>query len=841
MTKFLSTTLFVVLCSLYCQAALVKGTVTDNNNQPLPFASIFIKGTTTGTTSNAAGQYQLELPNGNYTVVCQYIGYKKTEIKVAVTAAEQQLNFRLEPLQMQIKEVVVKAGGEDPAYAIIREAIKKRKFYQEQVYEYSCTSYIKGSIGVRNVPEKFLGKKVDKKDVGVDSTGKGVVFLSESLTKVYCRQPDKIKLDVISSRVSGGGLGLDFPAIISFYDNNVSAVITQMGPRGYISPIAENALSFYKYKLEGTFIDDGKTVNKIQVIPKRKHEPLFSGSIFITDGDWRIYSVDLLLTGDYQLEIIDTLNIRQTHVEVTPEVWRTKDQVLHIALDKFGFAMAGNFVNVYSHYNLDPKLGPKFFDNVLIKYDSSYNKQPHGYWDSIRPVPLEPVEVKDFHEKDSAAQANKKAALSPRHIDSLQHAQKKITVANILWSDVSRKYYFSRDSAVLFNSLNIKGLVKALKYNTVEGLALALEPTLYFNTSDETSLVIRPNIRYGLSNTHLNAFTRIDFSKRSKVAKKIGRDTWSIAGGKRIMQINPANPIGNLMNELYTLVFKENYMKLYENWFGNLAYGRTFQNNSRLAVSLLYEDRMPLENTTDFVLFKNDKKSFTPNHPEELSNIPFTRHKAFVASIGFSFQPGQQFVEFPDRKISIGSKYPTFTVQYIKGIPNIANSVVDYDKWKVAVYDNMNFKLFGEFRYQVSAGGFLNDKNVQLPDYQHFNGNRTFYNDRYLNSFQLAPYYQYSTTASFYAMANLEHHFNGLLTNKIPLLNKLKWNLVIGSNAFYVNQRNNYIEAFAGLENIFKVARVDVVAGYQSQAPTRVGVRVGFGGVIGSALKAAID
>jgi hypothetical protein len=295
------------------------------------------------------------------------------------------------------------------------------------------------------------------------------------------------------------------------------------------------------------------------------------------------------------------------------------------------------------------------------------------------------------------------------------------------------------------------------------------------------------------------------------------------------------------MNAFYTLVLKENYMKLYENWFGSLTYSRTFQTNDRLSLSAWYEDRIPVENTTDFVIFKNDSKSFTPNHPQELSNIPFYRHKAMMVRATFTWQPGQKFIEFPDRKVSIGSKYPTFVFQYTKGIPNIANSIVDYDKWRVSVRDNMNFKLFGEFKYHVAVGGFLNNNNVQLPDLLHFNGNQTFFNDKYLNSFQLAPYYQYSTSAPFYTFANVEHHFNGLLTNKVPVLNKLKWNLVVGANAFYVNGDNNYIEVFGGLENIFKVIRVDVVAGYQSQSSTRIGVRVGFGGIIGGLVRSALE
>ena len=62
----------------------------------------------------------------------------------------------------------------------------------------------------------------------------------------------------------------------------------------------------------------------------------------------------------------------------------------------------GDFVNVYSEYNLDPHFPKKFFNRVVIKYDTAVNKKPHSYWDSIRPVPLEPEEIKDYKTKDSA-------------------------------------------------------------------------------------------------------------------------------------------------------------------------------------------------------------------------------------------------------------------------------------------------------------------------------------------------------------------------------------------------------------------------------------------------------
>ena len=121
---FLLIFVFLFTAFTYCQAGIIRGRVTNERNEALLFATLLIKGTTEGTTTNADGQYHLEPPPGTYTVVCQYMGYRKEEKQVTLPAAtaDLTLNFQLQPLSMQIREVIVKGGGEDPAYAIIRQA-----------------------------------------------------------------------------------------------------------------------------------------------------------------------------------------------------------------------------------------------------------------------------------------------------------------------------------------------------------------------------------------------------------------------------------------------------------------------------------------------------------------------------------------------------------------------------------------------------------------------------------------------------------------------------------------------------------------------------------------------
>jgi hypothetical protein len=817
--------------SLISYAGKISGRVTDEKGMPLPYASVSIKGTTRGTNANSAGYYSITLSPGQYTLVCQYVSYKKEEKTITVTADDRSLDFVLVIQQLTLSEVIVKKG-EDPAYEIIRQAIKKRSYYNDQVDSFSVDVYIKGLLRSREMPSKVFGKKIEREpNDGLDSSGKGILFLSESVTRVSFQKPDKIKYRVISSRESGGGNGLSFPFFINFYQNNVSVFDNNINPRGFISPIADGALNYYKYHYEGSFVEDNKMVNTISVIPRRKNEPLFSGTIQIIEDDWRIYSLELQTTKDYSLELIDTLHISQIHSSIAPDIWKTKNQVTYIAAGILGFKFTGNFVNVYSDYNLAPGFTKKYFDRIVMKYDTAFNKKDTSYWNAVRPVALELDEKRNFVFKDSVAKVYRDSFLTRRNIDSLRKNQKPVTLKNIVWSGARHNFYGSK----LTINYSLKPLLAQLEYNTVEGISPSVEQSFrFFGRKAKHIYTLDWNTRYGFSNKHLNSYA--DLTIRPKKDNNIRNRYLKLSGGKRLSQFNHDNPIDPLANAISTLFFKNNFMKLYENWFGRAEYNTKTESGVHLNFHVTYEDRLLVENTTDFSFFKKND-SLLPNHPYELANIPFEKHQALVAGITLMWQPGQRYIQFPSHKVSLGSRYPTFELQYNKGIKKILGSDVDFDKWKLSVFDNMNFKIGGEFRYRLSIGGFLNANKAEIPDFQHFNGNQVFSNRNYLNSFQLAPYYRYSNTKNFYTLVHFEHHFNGLISNKIPLFNKLKWYFVAGSNTFYVNKNNYYVEAFAGIENIFKLFRVDFINAYQPGLNHKFGVRIGAGGLIGGKIK----
>jgi hypothetical protein len=804
-----------IITGLTALAGRISGTVTDDKGQLLAYASILVKGTTLGTIANKDGHYFLQLEAGTYTIVAQYVGYSRQEKNITIGATDVTCNFQLSIQQLTLKEVTVMPGAGDPAYEIIRQAIKKRPYYLNQTDRFQCEVYIKGQLQLRDYPKKILGEKVDFDDG--DTSKQKMLYLSETLARYTVQKPSKSKIEVLSTRVSGqrDAFGLSTPHILSFYENNIQ--IDGLNPRGFVSPIAGGALHFYRYTYEGSFVEDGREINRIRVIPKRRYEPLFSGYIHITEGDWRIHSLNLQLTKASQMEILDTLNIEQLYVPLNNDVWVIKTQVIYPAVKIFGFDAFGSFVNIYSKFDIDPPLAPKYFNNTFLKVYDGSNKKPADYWDSIRPVPLQAEELAGYHKKDSLERAHK----DPRYLDSMDRRRNKPRPLGLILTGQS----FSREKKR--ESFYINPILKSVAYNTVEGWSGTLggryTKRLDTLTHSRRSIRIEPAVRYAFNNRHLNASGSFMYTAGEKYFS-----SFSVSGGKWIYQFNNANPITQLSNTIRTWLFERNYAKFYEALFGSIHYTRAVGAGVYLSGDLKYEDRIPLENTSWYSFGNRKNVEFTPNYPEEIMTENFQRHQALIARLGISWQPGTQYIEYPDRMVNAGSNWPLFTFNYYQGLHNLLGSYIDFSKWRFDITDDLNMKLLGNFRYRVATGGFFNADSVAVIDYTHFNGNQILAAAEYLNGFQVLPYYRYSNKERWYVQAHIEHHFKGLLTNKIPLFQKLNWYLVSGANAFYINNNQKYLEVFGGLDNILKILRVDFVYGFEDGLAPRRGLRMSF-------------
>ena len=154
---FLLLIIQIMLTGLAAQAGTLQGKITDEQGEPLPFANIFVQNSTNGTNANELGFYQFKLPAGTYEIVFKYIGFKPQVHTLTIGQGTLDFDVKLKPEAYSLQEVVVKASAKDPAYAMVKAAINRRKFHLKETEAYKCRVYIKNLMRVTDVPNTGVG------------------------------------------------------------------------------------------------------------------------------------------------------------------------------------------------------------------------------------------------------------------------------------------------------------------------------------------------------------------------------------------------------------------------------------------------------------------------------------------------------------------------------------------------------------------------------------------------------------------------------------------------------------------------------------------------------------
>ena len=338
----------------FCQVFTLSGKITDQKNKPVAFASVYIRNSTYGTSANETGDYVLRLAPGSYDVIYRFVGYKERIDKITVKKNNIIHDVRLQEDAYQLKQVIVNGTPVDSADDIMRKVIGKRLEYLNEVKQYSCVVYIKGVQRLLGAPKKLMSSDVAR-DLDLDTNRRGILYQSESLSTYSFELPNKVKEEMIASKVTGQNTAFSYNKAsdldVNFYKNTF--IVPGLSSHGFVSPMADNALQFYHYKLLGTKTDNGVLIYKIQVIPKHAHEAVFTGVIYIVDRDWRIYSVDLMLTKKFNnLNLVDSLKVSQQYVPIKDNVWLPLSAQYSFSGDVLGFKFKGYYLGVYNNYNL---------------------------------------------------------------------------------------------------------------------------------------------------------------------------------------------------------------------------------------------------------------------------------------------------------------------------------------------------------------------------------------------------------------------------------------------------------------------------------------------------------
>ena len=784
--------LLIFLCfasGLSAQTFTLSGKIADRQGKPIPFASIYQKNSTKGVTANSEGQYHLNLAPGKYEIIYRALGFK-LETQQIDLKSNQILNVIMDVGNFELQTVIVTANGEDPAYSIIRNAIKNRKKHLSEVQAYNCDVYIKGIQKLLAAPKKFLGQDMDKvaRNAGLDSTRSGIIYLSESESTFSFIQPDKIHEEMISSKVSGSNRAFSFNRAsdmkLNFYEN--LSDWDDLSNRPMVSPIADNALFYYTYKLIGTTEENGETINKIEVLPKRNADPVFRGTIYIIEKSWRIHSTDLYLTKDANINFVDTLRINQQFFPVDGKIWMPSSIRVDFTGGLLGFRFGGYYIAIYKNYDLNPQLDKKKFSEVL-HITKEVNKKDSTYWSQARPVPLTEEETSDYKKKEALAAKRE----SKTYLDSLDKVNNKLKPYAFVFGQgyTMRKRY--KKETYRFNSLK-----NSVFYNTVEGFGFNYSATYtrQIDSMNNRRISFTPKVRYGFSNEKFHAaLTGTIPVKKFALSFNLGSD---------VLDMNNQGTIAQKGNTINSLLFEKNYQKLYEKKFAGITFSGRVSGGLTGSIGAELSNRKWLPNSSDYTIRDLKSQNFTSNNPfSPGADIPlFPENKSFKVNARITYEFSKKYVTYPTGKFFLPSKYPRLGISYVKGIRNVFGSDVDYDLVSADITkSNINLGLYGKLNFYVSAGKYLNNNKLYYTDYKHFIGTQTRSYDPKVNSFVLLDYYLYSTNDK-YLEAHLEHNFSGFILNKFPLIRKLKLQEIVGANYLSTPALKNYNELYFGLK-----------------------------------------
>jgi hypothetical protein len=763
----------------------VNGKVTDKQGKPLAFTSIWIEDSHEGSLTNENGGFNLKLKPGTYKISFRQLGYEP--LFQTITVDDKLVSHDLQLNQKTTSKTLSGIGD-----SIILGIIAKRKAYMAQIPTYAGHLYTKASQRLNKAPKLFFKKDIAHQ-LNLNPDQGGIFSLSESIARFHTLSTDYIKEQLDAAKVTSNNEAFNFNSAaelhIDLYQNY--QLFNGLSDHAFVSPIANNALKFYRYQLIGQFIDQDKLIDEISVQPRHKSEHVFNGTIYVIDKEWLLYGANLHLSTRAHIDFIDSVRISQQFVPLNDGNWVPQSMNFNFYGKLFGFKYAGYFLQVFQNIGADTTTNRGSYQEVFHSNKDNYQKD-NRFWEQNRLLPLLPDEDRFYRVSELAERHKKDKTLA----DSLQNTNNRFRLLPYLFNGYTLHNYEKSSSWAFPSPYNM------VFYNTVEGWGIDLKAKYTKLYENQRTLSIIPDARYGFSDHIFNTNVFVNFTynpfRQASVYGRIGSD---------FLDLNNTGTISPFLNSLSTLLLGNNYIKLYQSRFIMGGTDGEIANGILLNGQIEYAERKSLSNSTQHT-FNRDSIYLTSNNPLDPNGntalFPPYRALTFRGSATLTFD--QEYKITSAGKFILPNPYPRVRINYREGIPALGSNV-NYNFVSVDIFqDKLNMGIYGYTSYFVSAGTFPNTKNLYYPDYNQFMGGESFFFNASLGSFHFLNFYTYSTDRTYFE-AHAEHNFTGFFLSHVPLINKLNLQEIIGGSYLTQGTLPDYKEVYIGLKRT--VIRLD--------------------------------
>ena len=784
----------------------ISGIVTDDSvENPIQFVNIYFEGTSEGTVTDETGKFFLKSKNSYDAIVISFVGYIKKTVRIS-PGQKQNISIKLKSQLVNLDEVVV-MSGENPAWPIIRKVVKNKKKYDKRTLKaYEYQSYNRIEFDIDNISTKLKRRKLVS-DIwdGIDSTslekntmGNAIlpIFLSESISRYYVKNdPFARREEVQKSKVSG--VAVEDGSMISqlvgtaYQDFNFYQNWLRFLEKEFISPIADSWKIYYDYEILDTVRIGTHECFELSVFPNRNEDPAFNGKIWITTDSYALIKLDLFIDKATNLNFIERIDLEQELDQSDNGQWLPVITRMDVDVSNLGKNSASFLLKVYnttSDWKTNNLKDNKFYANEVFLAEDFSNFDP-GYWDKVRPINLTPEQLKTVQVIDTLVEI-------PR-VKSYVEFVKLATTGYWRRGKVDLGPYLY---SYAYNNFEGHSFRLGAKTNEYFHRKISLKGYVGYGTLDDAW-------KYGITGSYI-----------------ISRKPWSEFKIHSSQDVEQAGIRSDDLIESNYLFYAATRWQTFRRPY--YLSDNSFSIQTEATKGLMHKLTLRHE-------YYDPQYSF---YYYENPGSPDSNLKSDISSPTIKFTTrwarDEMFMQDGNERISLGARRsPVIQFDYTYGFKDILDSDFEFHKLYLEIKQKLRLGGIGESRYKI-RGGYIFGQLPYLLLETHIGNESMFYTT---GAFNTMNYFEF--VSDQYASFHYQHYFQGLLMNKIPLMRKLKWRLLATTNILFGSLRQEnidimspvdpegnpspgfnylddglpYIELGYGIENIFKIIRVDGV------------------------------
>lgn len=804
-------------------SGIVKDSITG---EPLPFVSVYFDGSTIGAMTDDNGTFTLQNNQGYTKLAAASLGYDTKFIDLKPGKKNDNLEVLLKPTAFEISEVVVKPKREkytrkdNPAVELIKKVIAHKNDNRiEAKPEYQTEVYEKLSLSLDNFnpnldKNKFLKKfKFIKNYLDTSEfNGKPILTVSvrENLSDFYYRKSPKAEKTIVRAKRmqgidktldDGGGITSNLEEIfksINIFDNNIPILLNR-----FVSPLSSTlATTYYHYYIMDTLDVGGDKCVDLAFVPANSESYGFTGRLYITlDGNYAVKKVLLNTPANINLNWVDKLRIEQEFKQMPDSTWvlDQENTFVNFYVVKGTQQLYAHQLRNYDNYNFNVQNADSVFGLLgALHVLPEATAQPDTFWTHNRPIPLK---EKEDALKDLLGQLRKVPAFNA----IIKTAEILITGYIPTANDKKVTKFDFGPMNTTFSANHLEGFRMRVGGMTTANLNPYWFASGYlaYGTNDR-------KIKYNLKLTH--SFTKKEYHEGE----------------------NPVNNLSFIQEyDVYT-PGQDFLFTSKDNIFVAWKVGEPVTKMQYIRKSVLQYEKEWLNGLTwkSWIMNQNNEAAGTLQYIKRDESGNLYHIKDFTTSeIGtqLRFAPGERAYNGRSGKESVfnlSKDAPVFKLSHQLGIKGVLGGDYNYNHTEISAEKRIWLSSFGHIDALIKAGKVWDKVPFPLLILPNTNQSVTIQPE----AFHMMNALEFVTDQ--YVSFNATYYLKGWILNRIPGIKWLRLREVLSFNMIYggLTDKNNptltpglfllpdgtqplgstpYMECSVGLENIFKILRID--------------------------------